>query len=46
VSAGVYRDEWRRFGDGWRITTRLRRNMGLSSVVIGGRPQHLLDMRG
>ena len=46
VSAGVYTDEWRRFEDGWRITTRLRRNMGLSSVVLGGRPQHLLDMRG
>lgn len=45
VSAGVYTDEWARFADGWRITTRLRRNMGLSSVVLGGRPQHLLAMR-
>ena len=45
VSAGVYRDEWRRLAEGWRITTRLRRNMGLSSVVLGGRPQHLLEMR-
>jgi len=46
VSAGVYTDEWRRFDDGWRITTRLRRNMGLSSVVLGSRPRHLLEMRG
>jgi hypothetical protein len=46
VSAGVYTDEWRRFDDGWRITTRLRRNMGLSSVVLGSRPKHLLEMRG
>ena len=45
VSAGVYADEWAHFEDGWRITRRLRRNMGLSSVVLGGRPQHLLDMR-
>lgn len=45
VSAGVYTDEWSRLGDDWRITTRLRRNMGLSSVVLGGRPQHLLEMR-
>jgi hypothetical protein len=45
VSAGVYTDEWCRYDDGWRITTRVRRNRGLSSVVLGGRPQHLLDMR-
>jgi hypothetical protein len=45
VSAGVYTDQWRRAADGWRITDRRRRNMGLSSVVLGGRPRHLLDMR-
>jgi hypothetical protein len=45
VSAGVYTDEWRRCDDGWRIARRLRRNMGLSSVVLGGRPKHLLEMR-
>lgn len=45
VSAGRYDDVWRRFPDGWRITARRRSNVGLSSVVLGARPGHLLAMQ-
>lgn len=44
MSAGVYLDEWRRTPEGWQISYRRRVNMGPSSVVMGQRPQHLVDM--
>lgn len=45
LSAGRYVDEWQRFPTGWLIVRRRRENVGLSSVVFGGRPQHLLELQ-